>query len=134
MKNIMRKEQCPFCGSEFEIREVTPCIECGAGEERVQILKKDIAEGFEHDSIQYNLYRIFDELEIVLCDPCALDLGSYDPEYFGLSKYENIGFGKLQFLKKIDNPYLSKDKYCPECKQRLAYIKFLIEARKFNSS
>ena len=28
-------EQCPLCGDELEVREVTPCIVCGALEDRV---------------------------------------------------------------------------------------------------
>ena len=82
----MKSEQCPICGSELEVKEVTPCIECGALENQVALLKQDIKEGFKHDSVEYEEYRIFDKFEITLCGFCALDIGSYEPEYLDCLK------------------------------------------------
>ena len=82
----MKSEQCPICGSELEVKEVTPCIECGALETQVALLKQDIKEGFKHDSVEYEEYRIFDKFEITLCGFCALDIGSYEPEYLDCLK------------------------------------------------
>ncbi|MEN8134726.1 MAG: hypothetical protein ABFS18_04215 [Thermodesulfobacteriota bacterium] len=130
----MKHEQCPNCGSEFEVVEVTPCQECGALEESKDVLRQDIAENYAHDSIEYNLYKIFDNVEVVLCDKCALDIGSYDPEVFGLNKHQKIGFSDLQFLKKIDKPEITKDKYCSDCNQRKAFIDFINKSKTKNAS
>ena len=129
----MKLEQCPLCGSELEIKEVTPCIECGALEDQVTLLKQDIKENFEHDSVEFAEYRIFNKFKITLCGFCALDIGAYDPEYFGLPKNYRLGYDKLQFLKKVEKPSSGKDKYCPECKQRLSFINFVLSARSENA-
>ena len=129
----MQIEQCPLCGEELLVKEVTPCIECGALEDRVQVLKQDIAEGFVHDSITYSEYRIFESIEASFCDFCVLDFGSYDPTYFGLPKGTKIGYEKMQFLKSIEKPSVGKDKYCPSCNRRLAFIRFLLRARDENA-
>ena len=129
----MKSEQCPICGSELEVKEVSPCIECGALENQVALLKQDIKEGFKHDSVEYEEYRIFDKFEITLCGFCALDIGSYEPEYFGFPKNKRLSYEKLQFLKKLEKPTVGKDKYCPECKRRLSFINFVLSARNENA-
>ena len=130
----MTLEQCPICGSELEIREVTPCFECGVLEDQVAMLREAIQTAFEHDSVNYGVYRIFDALEITLCDFCAIDIGSYDPEYFGLRKDDKLGFQDLHIARKLHEPSVGKDKYCPECNRRLAFINFLLQAREMNAS
>jgi hypothetical protein len=77
----MKYKQCPICGNELEIQDVTPCIECGALEDQVTLLKQNIQEDFNRDSVEFEVYRIFDEFEITLCGFCAIDIGSYDPEF-----------------------------------------------------
>ena len=129
----MKTEQCPICSNELEIKEVTPCIECGALEDEVKPLKQDIKEGFIHDSNTFNEYRIFEKFEIILCGYCAIDIGSFDPEYFGLPKNKKLGYENLQFLKELKKPTIGKDKYCPECKQRLSFINFVLSARNENA-
>jgi len=129
----MKSEQCPICSAELEVKEVTPCIECGALEDEVKSLKQDIIEGFIHDSNTFQEYRIFDKFEINLCNYCAIDIGSFDHEYFGLSKNKKLGYENLQFLKDINKPAIGKDKYCPECKQRLSFINFVLGVRNENT-
>ena len=133
----METAQCPICSNELEVREVTPCIECGALEEEVEILKNDLKEkdNYHHQPLspEFNLYRVFDKYEITLCNFCAVDSSSKEPQYFGLPKNKKIGYEKLQFLKKIIEPTLGKDKYCSECNQRLSYSNFLISVRNDNA-
>jgi len=133
----MKSEQCPICSTELEVKEVTPCIECGALEEEVNRIKEDIKEKNDphHQSLspEFNLYRIFDKFEVTLCGFCAVDIGSFNPEYFGLPKNKKLGYEKLQFLKKLDSPTIGKDKYCPECKLRLSFINFVISVRNENA-
>jgi len=130
----MKPEQCPICSNELELKEATPCIECGVLEDQVTLLKQNIEEGFKHDSVEFKEYRIFEKFEITLCDFCAIDIGSFDPEYFGLAKSKRLGYERLQFLKSLNNPGLGKDKYCSVCKQRLSFINFVLGARNENAS
>jgi len=123
-----------LCGTELEVRDVTPCLECGALEDSVAVLRQDIAERFQHDTVEYAVYRILETLEISLCTYCALDIGSYSPDVFGLGKKDRVGFGELQLLRVLRDPSVGKDKYCSECKRRLSFTKFLLEARRLNSS
>jgi hypothetical protein len=122
-----------MCGEELVVREVTPCIDCGALEEQVNLLKQDIAEGFAHDAINFNEYRVFGDVEATFCDFCAVDFGSYDPTYFGLPKGARFGYEKMQFLKSVDRPSIGRDKYCPACNLRLAFMKFAFKARDENA-
>ncbi len=128
----MHNEQCPECGTELEVREVTPCIDCGALEDQVELLKQDIAENYTHDSVEFNVYRLFEKYEVTLCGFCAVDFGSYDPTYFGFPRNKNIGYEKMQFISAVREPKVGKDKYCPACKERLSFTKFLFRVRNEN--
>jgi len=55
-------------------RAVAPCFDCGHEESELG----ELAAG-EHE---YHRYRIFDR-EIVLCDFCDADFGSYYPSFVG---------------------------------------------------
>lgn len=73
--------------------------------------------------------RVFADLTAVLCDFCQVDFGSFDPQYFGLPKGSPIGFEGMQFIRTIENIAVAKDKYCPSCGYRLAFLEFVAEAR-----
>ncbi|WP_298868265.1 hypothetical protein, partial [uncultured Gimesia sp.] len=93
------------------------------------LLKQDVEESYQHDSIMYTIYRIFSQIEISLCDLCAMELGLYDPQYFGLSSNQELKYGNMEFIKVVREPRVGKDKYCPSCKKRLSFIKFVLKVR-----
>jgi hypothetical protein len=80
----------------------------------------------------YTEVRIFGELSLILCDFCQVDFSSYDPEFFGLPKHTKIGLGSMNFVRPIDEVVITQDKYCPSCHYRLAFLKFLAQARTLN--
>ena len=129
----MKHTQCPICYCELQVKEVTPCISCGALESQVNILKQDINESFRHDSLEFNLYRIFSKFKIILCNFCAVDIGSIASEHFGLQNKKRACYSELDLIKNISNPSIGKDKYCPQCLQRLHNIEFLLSAREHNA-
>lgn len=117
---------CPICNGILEEKTVAPCFDCGYDSTELEELGKG-----EHE---YFLYRIF-ELELVLCDFCDADFGSYYPEYFGLKgefpKGQNYD---LQRMGQVKTPSISRDLYCKECKHRLAFLDFLKNARINNNT
>ncbi len=129
----MSTNYCPFCYEEMAAVSVVPCFDCGIDAERISVLKQDVAENYQHDSINYMIYRIFEDIEVTLCDFCAVDLGSYHKEFFGIPREVAFGYEKLQFLEQVAKPSLGKDKYCESCGFRLAFINFVLKVRnKFN--
>ena len=65
---------------------------------------------------------------VVLCDFCRADFWSYKPSYFGRGREYQPG-KDMVFMRAIFDPKPTKDKYCPECKRRLAFLRFLAEVR-----
>ena len=123
------KEQCPECGDELDIRDVAPCADCGHVHEFVDVLRQDIAENFSHDSKEYNLYRAYDEVEVILCTACACGLESFAPDFWGYKGKKRLRFQDLEFLRQINEPVIAKDKFCATCKMRLAFIHFVQSVR-----
>jgi hypothetical protein len=76
---------------------------------------------------KYAEFRIF-ATAIILCDFCQVDFGSYAPDYFGRSHRVRYGKG-LTFVRDILDPQPTKDKYCPSCGRRLAFLRFLADVR-----
>lgn len=118
-------EQCPICFTNLEIRDCAPCDDCGW----------DVPTEMEHLNEKRHLYRLYEiahDLRLTLCDFCAVDFGSYESEYFGLKGNRRISFRGLKFIKQIDHPQMIKDKFCPECSRRLAFLKFVVEMRRIS--
>jgi hypothetical protein len=118
---------CPICDSALESRLVAPCYDCGHAERELE----ELAAG-EH---QYHEFRAFGDHSIILCDFCDADFGSYYPSQFGLpDRGRTIGQDELSLVRAIDpQPYPIHDGYCPVCKKRLAYLKFLANVRSRNA-
>ena len=121
----MKDINCPLCYEPLEIREVAPCDECGGDPRELD----ELEDGYH----TYSEYEIFSGLNLTLCDFCDADFSSYDPTYFGLQKGTRLGLGKMRFVRKLKNTTKSKDKYCPSCGYRLAFLRFVDRARKLNS-
>lgn len=86
-------------------------------------------EHFRRGQHTYQRLEIFAGLELVLCNFCMVDFGSYDPTYFGLPSRSRIGFERMRFVQDVPSPGIGKDKYCTHCKRRLAFLKFVCNAR-----
>jgi hypothetical protein len=115
----MSVDYCPICYTKLQVKEVAPCMECGHLEEEI----------VHFESHTFSEMRIFGELSLVLCDFCQVDFGSYNPEFFGLSRSAKIGYEKMSFVGSINNVPIKKDKYCPECHHRIQFLKFVADAR-----
>ena len=116
----MSESHCPICYTPLETREVAPCYDCGHDPEELLHL----AEG----------RHTYDEVEtlgarVVLCDFCQSDFSSYDPTYFGLPAGARVGRPDMQLVRPILDPRPAVDKYCPQCQHRLAFVRFVAQAR-----
>ena len=117
----MSHDFCPICHTALEVRDVAPCMECGA-----VTIEIEHALAGKHT---YAQYRIFDDLTLVLCNICWLEFGNFNPEYFGLPKDTLLGPSRIDFVRSVDDVQIGEDKYCPNCHARLAFLKFVAEAR-----
>ncbi len=61
-----------------------------------------------------------------------VDFGSQDPTYFGLPPKTRIGFEKMQLVRAVDGAPIGRDKFCPRCDRRLAYLEFVAAARELH--
>jgi hypothetical protein len=43
-----------------------------------------------------------------------------------------IGYEKMQFLRAVEDLFIAKDKYCPQCGFRLPFLKFVQQARELH--
>ena len=117
----MQETHCPLCHSSLEVRDVAPCHECGADPKEI--------EHFLQQKHSYAEYSVFPPLSVVLCNSCDVDFGSFDPAFFGLPARARIGFQYMTLVGPVTNEHLAKDKFCPSCGYRLAFLKFVKRAR-----
>lgn len=120
------KQHCPICYGPLKVRDVAPCGDCGAVPGEI--------EQFQKGAHEYSEWEVFDGLTVVLCDVCCLDFESCDPTYFGLPKGTNIGIDKMRQLRKLYDLSIVKDGYCPECRKRFAFLKFVAKTREQNQA
>jgi hypothetical protein len=116
---IVGEEQCPICFGELEVRSVTPCMDCGGHPDEQGHLYKH----------HYNEYQVFPGLNLVLCNFCDVDFGSYSPEHFGPKCKTSPDLSTMQLVRAIRDVRLSQDKFCQECGHRLAFLRFLVAVR-----
>jgi hypothetical protein len=102
----------------LEVREVTPCFICGGWPEMVNRFA---------ESGEFSEWRLPDEQILVLCASCELEdfmtpngwgrrLGLHTPP---------LPIHSLQFVRAIPSPMLGKDRFCPQCNLRLAFLKIV---------
>jgi hypothetical protein len=121
----MQETHCPICFGELEVHELAPCDDCGAKPEELEHLRQGLHS--------YAVYRIFQDLELTLCDFCHVDFGSYNPEFFGLQKQSQIRFGKMSLVRTVDRPAAQLGKACTQCGLRLTFAKFVVQARELHA-
>lgn len=117
----MQATRCPICFGPLEVRQVTPCCECGHHERELAELKAG-----RHVHTEYLIFG----LPIVLCNFRDVDFRSYLPSCFGLLEADGKRLNCLEFVRTIDPATQPRfDKYCPDCDRRLAFLEFLFAAR-----
>ena len=114
------ESHCPVCAAELEIRDVAPCFDCGWDPGELEHL----AEG-KHTYTEVLAFGI----PIVVCNFCLVDFSSYDPAFFGRPPRTKLGLGEFVEVRAITNPSGGKDKFCPVCRRRLAFLRFLAQVR-----
>lgn len=115
---------CPICSTQLQPIEVAPCFDCGHAPRELD----ECIRG-EHE---YQLFELWGR-EIVLCDFCDADFGSYYPNYWGLPKGPLPGY-PLRLLRKLENAGIGQDLYCPSCDHRLAFLLFRSYAMAHNAT
>jgi hypothetical protein len=122
----MNESNCPVCYTPLEVRDVAPCFDCGAFEHEIEH-----ALAGKH---KYAEWLLLGEIKLVLCDFCRVDFYSYsDPSYFGFPSRQRfkIALDQLEFVRGVE-VYTRKDKYCPNCGSRLAWLEFVEQIRSLN--
>ena len=115
----MSESNCPICYDPLQVRGVAPCWDCGADPAE----PGHLAAG-RH---KYAEFLIFDAA-IIRCDFCQVDFGSYAPDYF--RRTHRVRYEKgMTFVRDVLDPHPTKDKYCPSCGRRLAFLRFLADVR-----
>jgi hypothetical protein len=105
-------------------RVVAPCYDCGHAE-------PEVGE-FERGEHEYHVFELWGN-ELVLCDFCDADFGSYFPERWGLPPGPLPDY-PLNLLSKVATPALSEDSYCSKCNHRLAFLRVLAASRARNAA
>lgn len=100
---------------------MAPCFDCGHDPTELEHL----ASG-KHTYAEVLSFGI----PIMLCDLCQADFSSYDPEYFHRPPDTKLGLPEFTFVREVRDPAQSKDKFCPVCKRRLAFLRFLAQVRR----
>jgi hypothetical protein len=113
-------EQCPICYSELEVKDCTPCDDCGCN--------PDSVENFGPKKKKYTTYDILGIEQLTLCNFCYVDFGPYLPEFFGTNS-KRIGLRNFEFVQEYQNLQITKDKVCPTCNRRLKFLNFIIKVR-----
>jgi hypothetical protein len=112
-------QQCPICFADLETRDVAPCYMCGGLPNELEHLNQN-----RHS---YAVYRFPTGTEMELCEICFLDMGSIGGEHWGLDRGNRITTNDLALVRQEFSPRAIRDKYCPNCDARLAYLKALRE-------
>jgi hypothetical protein len=101
---------------------VAPCHLCGADPEELKHLER-------HQFVEYLLPP---GQTTILCNNCWGDVGSFEPEFFGFSQGLPKGLRAPQFQRDLAEPMIGKDKFCPVCNLRLAFLRLVANLRETN--
>ena len=110
---------CPICSTELQSITVAPCFDCGHAPAEV--------EQFARGEHRYHVFELWGR-EIVLCDFCDADFGSYFPDYWGMPQRPHPDY-PLRLVRALESPATGQDFYCGNCKHRLAFLVFRQHAK-----
>lgn len=121
----MQEIACPLCHGPLEVREVAPCHECGGEPKELLHFRKG-----QHS---YAEYEVLPGLNLILCNFCDVDFGTFDPAFFGLARNASIGYQSMRLVGAVQDPSIGKDKFCAACGYRLAFLRFVRQSRAANT-
>lgn len=105
---------CPLCAGPLTLIEVAPCFDCGHVPRELDECRRG-----EHE---YHVFELWGR-ELVLCDFCDADFGSYFPDYWGLPEGPLPDY-PLQLIRRVEHPDIAQDMYCAACRKRQAFLLF----------
>ena len=105
---------CPLCTGPLSPIEVAPCFDCGHAPRELDECRRG-----EHEYYVVELWG----RELVLCDFCYADFGSYFPDYWGLPDGPLPDY-PLRIVRDVEKLAVAQDMYCPTCQHRLAFLRF----------
>ena len=114
----MAESQCPVCITTLESRDVTPCVICGGWPES---LKR-----FSPEAV-FNEWRLPSGQVLTLCHACELEEFMVPGGWavrLGIDRGPAIN--ALQFVRELAKPLVAKDKFCPQCNLRFAFLEVLV--------
>lgn len=107
--------QCPICFTPLEVRDGMPCYICGGWAEIVKRLDPQA---------RFHAWRLPTGKKLILCHACELEEfmipGGWGNR-LGLSQHR-LPINDLQPLPYDQPPTIGKDKFCPQCNLRLAFL------------
>ena len=112
----MSQTQCPICFTPLEIREVTPCFLCGGWQPTTDR--------------EFNEWRLASGESIVLCKLCELE-DFMSPRGWGWRlglRATPHPLNALEFVRTLSTNAQVKDKYCPQCNLRLAFLRIMADS------
>ncbi len=115
---------CPICLAQLQEIEVAPCFDCGH-------IHRELDECIRGEH-EYHVFEIWGQ-EIVLCDFCDADFGSYSPDYWGLPEGPLPDY-PLHLVRKVESPSIGRDLYCANCNHRLDFLLFRSRAVAHNAA
>jgi hypothetical protein len=113
----MSHVQCPVCFAPLEVREVAPCFICGGWPEMVTQFDPRVS---------FREWRMPSGEVLVLCQACELEEFMVPGwgNKLGLTTYP-FPINELQPVPSVESPTIGKDKFCPQCNLRLAFLKIV---------
>nr|WP_298123406.1 hypothetical protein [uncultured Pseudoxanthomonas sp.] len=105
---------CPLCSNPLTLIDVAPCFDCGHSPREL--------DGCRQEAHRYYVCQLWDR-ELVLCDFCYADFGSYFPDYWGMPAGPLPDY-PLDAIRELDRPGVAQDMYCTTCQHRLAFLLF----------
>jgi len=117
----MSQVQCPVCFTPLEVRDVAPCYICGGWPSRAERLVP---------RAEFREWRLPGGRTLVLCAGCEVE-EFLSPHGWG----RRLGLGgkrlplaALQLVRVLPRPEVRKDKFCPHCNLRLAFLEVVAAA------
>ena len=110
----MSQLQCPVCYTPLEVRNVAPCFICGGWPESVARFDEDAT---------LTEFRLPGGQLIVVCRSCELEEFMVPGGWgYRLAPDEKLPVNALQRVRTLPTPQLGRDKFCPSCNLRLAFL------------
>ncbi|MEO2088700.1 MAG: hypothetical protein ABGY75_04265 [Gemmataceae bacterium] len=114
----MARSHCPSCFTPLEARDTTPCFVCGGWLDSV--VRFDA-------TATYTEFRLPSGHTIILCRGCELEEFMVPGGWgYRLTPGAGLPADALQRVRAVDAPRIGRDKFCPSCNLRLAFMSVLL--------